>query len=131
MPYTKRWHWLQEATGETTIRGAARAANVSHATVNRWLKNGAPIRAVMEITVRFELDLIEALVVWGHLPDEDVPKLNYQALTKYFPGEVLTCEVHRRYVDYMSKQPDPYQKTTVGMLRRAYRAVPPSTASRP
>jgi hypothetical protein len=119
VPYTKRWHWLQEVTGETTIRGAARAAGVTHPTIQRWLKGGAPIRAVIDLTVKFECDLIEALVVWGHLDDGDVAKLNYAALMKYVPGEVLTGEVHARYVDYMSKKPDPYRKTTVGMLRRA------------
>lgn len=118
MPYTKRWHWLQDATGEDTIRGAARAAGVSHATIQRWLKNGAPIGAVIELTVRFERDLIEALVVWGHLDDADVARLNFEALVKYIPGDILTQEVRDRYKDYLSKNPDPYQKTAVGMLRR-------------
>ena len=119
MPYARRWKWVQSATGAGSQRSAAAVIGVTQGTLSRWLKSGMPVGSLTPLIVRFECDPIEALVVWGYLNEEDIAKLNYAALAKYIPGDVLTCEVHARYVDYLSKEPDPYQKTSVGMLRRA------------
>lgn len=119
MPYARRRRWIESATGSDTIRGAAAVIGVSHVTVSRWIRSGMPVGTLTGLIVEYNCDPIEALVVWGYLRDTDIPRLNFAALVKYVPGEILTAEVHNRYTDYLSKQPDPYQKTSVGMLRRA------------
>jgi hypothetical protein len=119
MPYAKRRRWIESATKTDTLRRAASVIGVTHPTLSRWIKSGIPVGTLTGLVIEFNCDPIEALVVWGYLKEEDIPRLNFAALVKYVPGEVLSGEIHERYVDYMSTRPDPYQKKTVGMLRRA------------
>lgn len=116
MPYTRRWKWLRDTTGEKTLRGVGRACGVSHSTVQRWLRGGIPTERLTELMVRFNCDPIEACVVWGILLDEHVAQLNYEALVRYAPMEVLTEEVHRRAVEYRTIRPDQERKHVVGVL---------------
>jgi hypothetical protein len=119
VPVTKRRKWIESVTKTTSVRAAAVALGVDHGTLSRWIRTRMPADRVIKLVVEHECDLIEALVVWGHLDDADVEKLNYSALLKYFPGDVLADEVRDRYADFLSKNPDPYRKIKVGMLRRA------------
>lgn len=116
MPYGERWRWLRQATGKETIRAIATQSGVSHTTVQRWLKNGIPAGALWELIVRFRTDPIEALVVWGFLEDARVAGINYEALVKYAPLEVLTAELNRRALEYRKKNPDPTRKVGVGEI---------------
>ena len=119
MPYARRWKWLRDATGETTVRGAARKCGVSHTTIQRWLKSGLPAGVMCEMMVQYNLDPIEAAVVWGFLPDEHIGLLNYEAMARYVPIRVLTQELDRRVAVYSATRPDSERRESVGMLRRA------------
>ncbi len=119
MPYARRRKWIEEATGTKTLRSAASEIGVTHVTVSRWIRSGLPAGMLTQLLVRYGCDPIEALVVWGFLDEEDIPKLNYTALVRYFPGDVLTEEVHRRTVEHLNNGDVGLQKKTVGMLRRA------------
>jgi len=118
VPYARRWRWVQQTTGETTVGGAALKLGVPRANLSRWLKVGMPIGSLVPIIVKFGCDPIEASVVWGHLQDNDVSKLNYEALVRYVPIAVLAAEMSRRASIYSETRPDTERKTTVGMLRR-------------
>jgi hypothetical protein len=118
MPYARRWKWVQNTTGEKTIGAAAQQLGVPRATLSRWLKSGMPIGSLVPLIVRFECDPIEASVVWGHLQDQDVARLNYEALVRYIPIATLTAELERRVAVYSATRPDSERKTSAGMLRR-------------
>lgn len=118
MPYSRRWKWVQVTTGENTVGGAAQELGVPRATLSRWLKSGMPIGSLVPVIVKFECDPIESAVVWGHLNDQDVTRLNYEALVRYIPIAVLTDEVSRRVTIYSETRPDVERKTSAGMLRR-------------
>ena len=77
------------------------------------------MNALGAIIVRFNCDPIEAMVVWGYLDETDIPQLNFGALVRYIPVDVLAGEVARRAAVYSETRPDTERKTSVGMLRRA------------
>jgi len=111
MPYSRRWKWLKEATGEDTVRGMARECDVSHTTIQRWLKGGLPAGVLTELMIRFDSDPIEASVVWGFLDDGNVQRLNWAAMVQYAPAGVLTAEVHERAMRYVRDHyPDSLRK---------------------
>jgi hypothetical protein len=119
MPQTRRWKWVQSATGAQTVRAAAAEIGVNHGTVSRWLKTGIPMNALGALVIRFECDPIEALVVWGYLEEDDIGRLNFDALVRYIPIHTLAREIERRAGVYSQTRPDTERKTSVGMLRRA------------
>lgn len=119
MPYARRWKWLRDATGETTVRGVGRACDVTHTTVRRWLESGIPMGALSALIIKFHQDPIEAVVVWGYLPDEHIQLLNFEALVRYIPIAVLAAELSRRADEYSKTRTDYERKASVGMLRRA------------
>jgi len=119
MPYARRRRWIESATGTETIRGAATEIGVTHVTVSRWIKSGIPVGVLNGLIVKFGCDPIEAMVVWGFLLEADIPRLNFEAMVKYVPVEVLAAEVARRAAVYSETRPDSERKTSVGMLRRA------------
>ena len=106
--------WLCTITGQTTMRAVARKIGRSHTTVQRWVKDGVPPDVIAELTVRFNADPIEALVLAGRLREEHVPRLNYAALVRYVPVEVLAAELHRRAAGYSQSRPDTMRKTGTG-----------------
>ena len=92
-----RWGcWLREITHEETIRGIARAADVSHTTVRRWIAEGVPPSTVWELTIKFRGDPIMALVILGRITPEQVSQINFAAAVRYADADVLTGELHRR-----------------------------------
>jgi len=106
--------WLTNLTGEDSERKIARKVGRSHTTVQRWLAHGVPAQAVSELTARFGGDPIEALVLTGWLKDEHVAGLNYAALVKYVPADVLANELARRADLYVQTEPDRLRKTRTG-----------------
>jgi len=111
----RHWEqWLKTITGQTTMRAVARRLDVSHTTVQRWTRSGVPPDMIAELTVRFNADPIEALVLAGRLREEHVPRLNYAALVRYVPVEVLAAELHRRAAGYSQTRPDTMRKTGTG-----------------
>jgi hypothetical protein len=118
MPYARRWKWIQVTTGQTTIGGAAQVLGVPRATLSRWLKSGMPIASLVPLIVKFGCDPIESSVVWGHLNDQDIERLNYEALVRYIPIAILAKEMSRRASIYSETRPDSERKTSAGMLRR-------------
>ena len=106
--------WLCHITGQTTMRAVARRLDVSHTTVQRWTRSGVPPDMIAELTVRFNADPIEALVLAGRLREEHVPRLNYAALVRYVPVEILAAELHRRAAGYSQSRPDTMRKTGTG-----------------
>jgi len=106
--------WLCTVTRETSMRAVARKLGVSHTTVQNWSRNGVPPEKVSDITARFGADPIEALVLTGWLREDHVPHLNYAALVRYVPVEVLAAELHRRAAGYSQTRPDTMRKTGIG-----------------
>jgi hypothetical protein len=88
--------WLRAVTHEDTVRGIARAAGVSHTTVQRWLVKGVPARTVWDLTLKFKGDPIAALVVLERVTPEQVGQLNFAAVMKYADVDMLTAELHER-----------------------------------
>lgn len=99
MDDTKWVRWLRTVTGEETVRGIARAAGVSHTTVQRWVTKGVPPQTVWELVVQFRGDPIAALVVLGRITVHQVADLNFGAVLPYVPEETLTSELHRRAME--------------------------------
>ena len=111
MPYTRRWNWLKAVTGEGTVRGMARECDVSHTTVQRWLRGELPAGTMTRLIVKFDADPIEASVVWGFLDDENVARLNWAAMVQYAPADVLTAELNERALRYVRDHyPDTLRK---------------------
>jgi len=109
--------WLRRITGQTTeasMRAVSRMVGVSHTTVQRWTRSGVPPDMIADLTVRFNADPIEALVLAGRLREEHVPRLNYAALVRYVPVEILAAELHRRAAGYSQSRPDTMRKTGTG-----------------
>jgi hypothetical protein len=73
MDDTKWVRWLRTVTREDSVRGIAKAAGVSHTTVQRWIVKGVPPPTVWELTVRFKADPILAMIVLGRVTTEQVP----------------------------------------------------------
>ena len=96
---TKWLRWLRAVTHEETVRGIARAANVSHTTVQRWVQKGVPPQTVWDLTIQFRGDPIAALVVLGRVTVHQVADLNFGAILPYVPEETLTSELHRRALE--------------------------------
>jgi hypothetical protein len=119
LPYTKRWKWLQSATGQQSLTAVARNLGVTHQTVQRWTKARIPVDVLMDIVVKHGCDPVEALTVWGYLSEEALPELNWRSVVRYIPGDVLTGEVHRRTVEWLSVNTDQHVRQNVGLLRRA------------
>lgn len=103
--------WLCRITGETSMRAVARKVGVSHTQVQRWTREGVPTERIADLTVRFNADPIEALVLAGRLREEHVPHLNYAAIVRYAPVEVLAKELARRATIYSTTRPDSLRKT--------------------
>lgn len=119
MPYARRWKWVQATTGQTSVGQAAQVLEVPRATLSRWLKSGMPIGSLVPLVLRFDCDPIESAVVWGFVQEQDIRNLNYDALVRYVPIDVLAAEMSRRATIYSETRPDTERKTSVGMLRRA------------
>jgi len=96
MDETKWLRWLRTVTRESTIRGIARAAGVSHTSVRKWVAQGIPADRAWDLAVRFQGDPIEVLVLFGRIDPEQVRDLNYAAVAEYMPTWVLTEELNRR-----------------------------------
>ena len=124
MAQSRRWKWVQSVTGTSNVRSASAELGVSHSTVSRWVQKGMPIQTMMELVVKYQCDPIEASVVWGFLPPEAVPELNYDALTQYVPTQVLAAELHRRVDVYTGLRADSERKTSVGMCCGAHKKRP-------
>ena len=114
MDDTKWERWLRAVTHEASERGIARAAGVSHTTVQRWIVKGVPVQTVWELTLRFRADPVETLIVLGRVAPEQVTQLNWAALVRYAPADVLTAELHSRTVQALRKAPevDPRRQAT-------------------
>lgn len=106
MDRRRRWDWLERATGRDTARGIAEELGVTHPTILRWVKTHPPIATVYELCLRYNLDPVEAVVVWGFLPEEMLPHLNYAAIVQYAPVEVLAAEMAFRAQGYAKVRPD-------------------------
>lgn len=99
MGETKWALWLRTVTKEDSVRGIARAAKVSHTTVQRWIAKGVPVETVWELTLRFNADPIAALILLERIAPSQTGDLNYSAIVKYAPEHTLTSELHRRAMD--------------------------------
>lgn len=110
----QRWEWLSKATGANSARGVGRSLGVHHTTVQRWVRNGMPDGTLIDLIVRYDQDPLLACVVWGLLDDDDVPNLNWEAIAKYVPADVLSGELHDRARLYIhANYADALRKTSV------------------
>lgn len=96
MPYSRRRRWVQKVTGETHLMPAARALGVPRQTLTTWLHSGMPIGRLVPYLFQFDCDPVEAMVVWGYIPEDQVDMLNWAAIVQYAPMEILAEELRRR-----------------------------------
>lgn len=96
---------MRGITREESARAIARATGVSHTTVQRWISKGVPAEIVWELTVRFNADPIEALILLERITPDQTAVLNYSAIVKYAPDHALTAEIHRRALQRHAQRP--------------------------
>lgn len=105
MEKSKWFRWLSATTHETSSRGIARKVGVAHTTVQRWATNGMTADKVWELTRRFHGDPIAALVLLSRVDDADIPDLNWAAVVKYVPIDVLADEIAARIAEGARRYP--------------------------
>lgn len=105
MEETKWFRWLRSLTKESSERAMAKRVGVSHTTVQRWVRSGVPPNTAWKLCVRFKGDPIQLIVLLGKIQPEHVPVLNWYAVVRYVPAEVLTAEVHARTVRVLRETP--------------------------
>lgn len=94
-----RREWLKAVTDRETVRDIAKALDVSHTTVSRWIESGIPPEKVVEIAIESHVDVISALVAVGWLKPEDVARLLTSDVLRRIPTHALIAELHRRSTD--------------------------------
>lgn len=99
MDDTKWVRWLRKVTREESARAIARSVGVSHTTVQRWISKGMPAEIVWELTLKFNADPVEALILLERIAPDQTGALNYTAIVKYAPEHALTAELHRRAIE--------------------------------
>ena len=118
MEKSKWFRWLATVTDEHTERGIARKIGVSHTTVQRWVRGGVPVSKVWELTLRFQGDPISALVLLRRIDEAQVHELNWEAIVRYAPIEVLGTELAARITEgarLYPKEAESLQKRSTGI----------------
>lgn len=87
------------------MRGIARKIGVGSTTVQRWVANGMSAEKVWSLTIRFHGDPVAALVLLSRVDDEELPNLNWAAVVKYAPIEVLADEIAARIAEGARRYP--------------------------
>lgn len=114
MNQKQRWDWLSKATGEDSARGVGRALGTHHTTIQRWVRNGMPDGTLIDLIIKYNQDPLLACVIWGLLDDDDVPRFNWEAISKYIPADILAGELYTRSRMYLhAEYPDTLRKTSV------------------
>lgn len=80
-------------TGESSSREIGRKLGRSHATIQRWSKNGIPPRAVLQLVAEHGYDLFDALEALGWLSPEERAKI--APTIEKLPTPELTAELRR------------------------------------
>ena len=93
---SKWFRWLATVTDEHSERGIARKIGVSHTTVQRWVRDGVPVSTVWELTLRFQGDPLAAMVLLRRIDESQLSELNWAAIVRYAPIEVLGAELAAR-----------------------------------
>ena len=91
--------WLQEVTGETSLRGIASKVSRSHSTVHRWIHEGMPPDVVVDVAIKVNVDIITALVAAGWVTESERENLNLDETLRRLPAVKLTGEIHRRALE--------------------------------
>lgn len=118
MEESKWIRWLTDLTGETKIRGIARRVGVSHTTVARWKRQGMSADKVWQLTLRFRGDPLAAMVLLGRIDESEVHALNWEAIVRYAPIEVLSEELASRIsagARMYPKEAESLQKRSTGV----------------
>lgn len=98
MDERRRQDWLQEITGADGARGVSRAIGRHHSTVQRWIRDGIPAEVVLELSVRFEADALEALVAVGAVTSRNADLIIEHSTLRRIPTERLVRELAARSV---------------------------------
>lgn len=88
--------WVAEVTGGASARAIAKRIGRSHTTVSRWLRDGGPAEAVIEIATGYEAPIVRALVDTGWITAEDATRAFAADILRRVPNVTLTAELHRR-----------------------------------
>ena len=111
--------WLRATTGGKSSRDlAARVSvalqrDVSHTTIQRWMKSGIPPDVVFELSAWFKVDPTTAVIQMGWMTLDDVRRANLGFLMPLIPTETLTAELHRRALEARPpKLEEPPPRTT-------------------
>ena len=103
--------WLRHTTGAQSTRDIAIRCNVSHTTVQRWIRSGIPPDVVFRIGIAFRADLYQTVIDMGWVSGDDLIGADWSKILPHIPYTALTEEVHRRATDALASAGE-------GMLRR-------------
>jgi hypothetical protein len=127
MNETNWGQWLRTTTGGKTTRDIADRISrsvgreVSHTTVQRWMKAGIPAEVVFKLAITYQVDLAAAVIQMGWVTIDEVQGANFGFLLQQISTWKLTEEMHRRALEerpsHMSEEKPPTRSPGVPLGR--------------
>ena len=113
--------WLRDTTGAQSTRDIATRCNVSHTTVQRWIRSGIPPDAVFRIGIAFRADLYQTVIDMGWVSGADLISADWSKILPHIPYTALTEEVHRRATDALESAGEGVLRREDAIPRRSFR----------
>jgi len=97
---------ILRATGLRSVRALAQELNIPPATLNRQLReNSVQLSTMLAICRRFDVDLVELLVMLGHLDVQEAGRFRTSRGLESYSELELAGEMYRRAATNASVMP--------------------------